>query len=433
MKKMFGLVVALLILYIALQVVYSYVIGSQTNSYSIAASGDVYQVVETYTSRHKSVDQPANDKSNYYYEIKKDNQTLFSFKLIGSYKGVKQFLRNLSVYKDSNLICAYPVFKEKIADIDAQCNLSGKHYLYGVLKGQNAGLDAFVASLKSLGYIHPSWDQTNLEAKRIGNFELYTNNIETNESFIIWQYDNYYRITDRGANSFSLNTIENREPNLTAMINQYYIVPDYKDNHAFNRIYITNLISGSMETMNFGVSITDDSFIQGVVDKKLYIIDRSNKVQYAIDIYNKEIKISGDTNNYAKYYTEGKWQSRSITEVIANNLRFNYQSIIPVELKVYNPLYVDEIGGDTDGYYYLYLKENNGVNVYRVDKQNTGIMTLIFTMPAINNIKYSANSIYFVSNDTLYTYRDNIGLRPIIKYSQFATNKPNLYNVYVNE
>jgi hypothetical protein len=188
-----------------------------------------------------------------------------------------------------------------------------------------------------------------------------------------------------------------------------------------------------METMNLGVSITDDSFIQGVVDNKLYMIDRPNKVQYTIDIYNKDIKISGDINNATKYYTDGRWQSKSIVEVIDNNLLFNFKSIIPDRLKAYNPLYVDEVGGDTDGYYYLYLQENNGVNVYRVDKQNLNVMTLIFTVPSINDIKYSDNGIYFVSKDTLYTYHDNIGIRPIIKYSEFTSNKTNLYNVYVNE
>ncbi|MFA5410177.1 MAG: hypothetical protein WC343_15490, partial [Bacilli bacterium] len=94
---------------------------------------------------------------------------------------------------------------------------------------------------------------------------------------------------------------------------------------------------------------------------------------------------------------------------------------------------IDNIGGDTDGYYYLYIAENNGISVYRANKQNETILTLLFSMPSISNVKYAAEDLYFISNDTLYMYCDNLGLAPLVKYSAFTIGEGDLYNIYVNE
>lgn len=434
MKKMFGVVVVLLILYIAFQAVYSFTVGHQISSYEITVDEKVYHVKETFVARHKSDNRDVVDKNNYYYEITSDDKVLFSFKIVGNYTGIAEYLKNLLIYKDENFTCAYPIFKDKVDDIDVTCSDNGdKHYLYGAIKGQDGGLDGFVASLKNLGYNHPSWDATNLETTTIASFQLYSNNITENQNLAIWQYKGFYRLTNRGQKYFALDMSDQYEPVLSAMVNQYYVVPDYKKANAFTRLFVTNLISAAMTTLDLGVSIPYDSFIQGIVDNKIYLIDTSNKIQYAIDIYSKETKIVGDIENSTKFYNNGKWEQKSIYEVIDNKLLFTNVSTIPEELLTHNAITIDEVGGETDGYYYLYIEENGSVGVYRVDKQNPSILTLLFRTPSINNIKYVNRDIYFISNDTLYGFRDNLGLRPLVKYSEFVFNRSNLYNVYINE
>lgn len=433
MKKMFGVVIVLLILYIALQVVYSFSVGRQISSYKIDVNGIAYQVNETYTSRYKTASRDTSDRNSYYYEISTNDHLLFPFKLIGNYTGIKNFLKNLMVYKNNDLTCAYPIFKDKVDDMDVICNRGDKYYLYASLKGQDAGLDAFVVSLKQLGYKHPSWDPTNMETRKCGTFDVYPKNVATNQMYTIWHYKGFYRMTSRGESYYSLNTSDQYDPSLTTMVNQYYAIPDYASSHKFTRVFITNLISGAMETVELGADITYDSFIQGVADNKIYLIDRSNKIQYAIDIYNKAAKVSGDINNSTKYYNNGKWEEKSIYEVLDNNLKFTYSTNVPDSLRSLNPIAINDVGGDTDGYYYLYIQESGSVGVYRIDKQNVSVMTLLFRVPSANNIKFSTNDLYFVSNDTLYTYRSTLGLRPLAKYSEFVFNKNNLYNAYVSE
>jgi hypothetical protein len=433
MKKMFGIVVVLLIVYIAFQVIYSYSVGSKTNKYNMVVAGKKYQITETFNSRHRSANSETVDKSSYYYNITNNDKLSFAFKIVGNYSGIKEFLIDLKIYENESLICAFPTFKGEVDNIDVICNINDKLYLYNTIKGKYVDLDNFVSSLKALGYDHPAWDELNLETKTVNNFAVYSKNITNNQTITIWQDRGFYRITDRGENLFSLGSGAIFDPNLSAMVNQYYVVPEYKIANKFSQFFITNLITGDMESFDLGQVIAYDSFIQGVVNNKIYLIDRANKVQYEIDIYNKKVVVTGNVNNDTRYYFNGKWQPKPIAETINNNLVFQNEQTIPDNLKKYNPLYVDSIGGDTDGYYYLYLLENNIVNVYRVDKLDTDILTLIFSVPSISNIKYKSDDIYFTTNDTLYMYRENLGLRPLIKYREFATNKSNLYNVYVGD
>lgn len=435
MRKMFGVIVVLLIMYVTFQVVYSFVVGQKVTTYEIKVDNIAYQVKEKFTSRYKTVDQKANDVANYYYEISVDDKMLFSFKLINSnYKGVKEYLQNLMIYKENDLICAYPVFKEKNEMLDVMCNEKDNYYLYGTVRGKNKNLDNFVDSLKNLGYQQGSWDEPNLQTKKVGNFSIYAANMKENQNLSIWQYKGFYRVTNRGEKFFTLNTLDKYEPTLTTMVNQYYVVPNYEEPHSFNRMYITNLITGKIESFDLGVNIPYDSFIQGVVEDKIYLIDRSSKIQYAIDIYKKQTTKTGDVNNGSKYYNEEKWETKSIYDVIDGKLKFTIKpTVVPESLKEYNPLRVDEVGGDTDGYYYLYIKNKNEINVYRVDKQNLNVLTLIFKTPTVNSPKYVGEDIYFVSSDTLYYYRYDQGLKPIIKYSEFVFNQSNLYNVYVSD
>jgi hypothetical protein len=433
MKKMFGIVVVLLFFYIAFQVAYSYMTVRQVNKYKLTIDNSEYQVTETFTNGHKNKDLVISEESNYYYEIKKDNKLLFSFKLIGNYIGKKEILKDLVLYNDGNLICAYPLFKDKVENIDVFCNISDKHYLYGSLKGKYTGLDNFVASLKLRGYSHPSWDNINLDTRNVDNFSIYLKNIAGDMNIGLWQYKGFYRITSKTEKLFTIVNNDQYEPILTTMVNQYYVIPDYKQPHSFARFYVTNFLSGDMDTFELGMSISYNSFIQGVIDNKIYLVDRDAKKQYSIDIYKQEVKVVGDVNNSTKYYSNGKWSQKSIYDAIDNNLTFEIVNTIPDSLKSINPYSIGEVGGETDGYYYLYIKENSNVNVYRVDKQNTNVMTLLFSVPSANNIKYVDKDIYLISNDTLYVYRDSFGLKPLIKYNEFVFNKSNLYNVYVEK
>lgn len=238
MKKMFGIVIALLFLYIGIQALYSFIVGKQINLYTLKVDDVNCQVKEIYTTRHKTEGNDDVDKNNYYYEITTADNIVFPFKLIGNnYTGVKQFLTDIKIYKHNNVTCLYPIFKDKVPNLDVLCHDNDTYYLYGTVKGENTDLDAFITYLKGLGYYHLDWDEQNSTSKTVGSFNIYPSNIiNTDRIFTIWQYHGFYRIFEGGEQKFSFDNKDVYEPHLITMVNQYYIVPDYKDEHQFNRI-----------------------------------------------------------------------------------------------------------------------------------------------------------------------------------------------------
>lgn len=432
MRKMFGIVVVLLTLYIVIQIIYSYAGGRQTNSYEITVGEDKYQVKEVFNSKNKSLNSTKFDETSYFYEIKSNSKLLFSFKILGDYNNAKRLIKNLLFYKNDVVTCVYPVFKLKVKDVDIICKANDLQYLYGSLENPDNDLYLFILSLKTKGYNHPSWSNEKVTPIQANNIRLYDKNVTDNQNIAIWQYEGIYRITNRSKETYTLNKKDQYDPILATMVDQYYVIPNYDGQYSFDQIYTINLISGEKKTINLSESVAYDSFVQGVVDDEIYIVDLNKKVQYAINIYNKTIKTTGNTNSGGKFYENGKWTKKSLYEIIDNKLVFSNETPIPDFLNQYNPLYIGQVGGETDGYYYLYIKENGQISVYRIDKQKTDVLTQIFTVPSINRIKYQANSIYFISNDTLYMYADNIGLKPLIIYNEFIFNKSDLYNIYIN-
>ena len=213
MRKMFSLVVVLFIMYIAFQITCSFIVGNQISLYEISVNKNIYQIKEVYTMRHKS-NNNYSDKSNYYYEIKDNNGTiLFNFKLFGNYGDSKNLITNLKIFEEDNITCMYPILKDSTEKVDVLCNIDSKQYLYGAIKGKYSNVDSFVSSLISLGYSHPSWLVPSSITKNISNFNVYSNNIPTDLNLIIWQYQNFYRITSRGEKSYYLSSNIKYDPN----------------------------------------------------------------------------------------------------------------------------------------------------------------------------------------------------------------------------
>ena len=433
MKRVFGIIIVFLALYILLQIIFVFTVGKRISYYNLTIDNKEYMIKEVYTSRHSSINLNIDDKKSYYYEIKRDNNILFSFKILRDNPFAAKLLKDIIVYANNNLICIYPLFIESQPNIDVICNDNNKIYLYGSVKGQDPSLDSFIANLKTQGYNHDSWETTNKGPIVNFNFSYYKDNITEDQYISLWGYKGYYRITDNTNNYNELNIRNTNKPSLSFQINNYFVIPNYINNVNFNSFIINNIKEGSSEVFGFEYFISYNSFIQGIVDNKVYLIDIDNRKQYKIDIINKNIIVLAESNEDTKYYNKGKWETKTMKEVIDNKLTFIYRNGIPKQLEDLQPLKIDNIGGDTDGYYYLYFNENNNISVYRADKQNPSLLTLLFSKPGINRVKYIDNDIYFISNDTLYFYRDSLGLKPLIKYKDFIANDGDLYNIYLSK
>ena len=107
-------------------------------------------------------------------------------------------------------------------------------------------------------------------------------------------------------------------------MDKYYISADYNYNYEFDKFYIVDLTNNDLSTIKVKNSISFDSYIQGIVDNKVFLFDPENEIQYEINPAKKTInKIS---NDYIKYYSNGKWSKISVKQA-KKELLFNYNSL----------------------------------------------------------------------------------------------------------
>ena len=54
----------------------------------------------------------------------------------------------------------------------------------------------------------------------------------------------------------------------------------------------------------------------------------------------------------------------------------------------------------------------------------------LFSIDKVNDWKIVDNNLLIMSNDTLYLYNDDIGLRKVVSNNEFKYNYKNIYNLY---
>jgi len=431
MKKLFNMTIVLAFLAMIIKIGFNYFVGGHTISYEISSDNQVFKIVESFSSGYKSPYRNVKDKSNFLFEVylQNANEPLFVFKLIGNYNFYQRLITDIKYFEDNNYKCIYPVLKIKNYQNDVICFDGVNLVYYNSIKGQNAGIDDFVNKLyNKYKYTNLGWFDIDDNAKTIGNIEVYEKNINKNHILALWNYTGLRTITKTDSFTSALLLKDVYDNKLGTLVGKYYITPNYSKVHSFNKFIVLDITTNSKKEILLLKEISIDSYIQGVVDNKLYLYDKSNKIQYQIDPYDKTCIEIGDSEDGIRFY-DGNWSVVSIYD-IANDKKFEIQHEVPDKLKSYNYNRIDNVNGDKDGYYYIYVNFNNKIRVYRVDKQKIEYKIYLFETDKISNIKYLDDYIYFIKEDTIYVFHETLGLKPVVKSFELLFNKLNVYDVY---
>ena len=204
--------------------------------------------------------------------------------------------------------------------------------------------------------------------------------------------------------------------NLGVKVGKYYVLPNYDEKYKFSKFYIINMTSNRIKTLKLDKKITNDYYNNGVIDNKLYLFDVDNLIQYKLNP--KKNKIEKISNTEALFYDNDKFIKRNLYDFKENKLIFNEkQEDVSFD---YKKLFVN------DNHYY-YLDKNNNMIYYNKFFDNKMIL---FNIKDISNIKLANNYLYFISEDTLYSFNIDEGIKMLIKYSEFYYNPTNRYEIY---
>ncbi len=411
MRRLFFMLIILFLLYLGIQFAFYWFSGGQDNIYEITDGSTVFEVNETSNFNY----------NNYAYNITVD-ETTFSFQVFQNYNKASKVLESIKYYDQDNYQCILPIFKDNLILIDMICKVGDTYNYYFNLQGDNANLDKFAND-----NYNPNQFVDNTETEVREGLDIYIENLVEDHYISFNNYKGVYIVSDdfnSKAYNISLFSQDIYNQELGQFVDRYYIVPDYNQNHQFHEMNIVDLVSLDTIVISSNQAISFDSYIQGVVDNKIYLYDKDNAVQYEIDPHNESVvQLS---NQEIRYY-DGEWSTMTIAE--ANSEKKFITNIVDYTDEQYAK--IDKVGNEV-GYYYLYRKNGNKYDVYRINIQDKSGLIYLFSTQSIDSISYVDDYVYFINDNKIKVYNDKFGIRNLIEYEELEFNEDINFYVYAN-
>lgn len=394
MKKVVKRIILLFIVILLLQLI-SYILKKEHDiNYELNYKDQNYKIHEIYKD------------NRYNFEINIDNN-YFVLDTQNLYHKKKKVIDKIYYYDTEDIKCIYtPLENTNIICLE---NSKLKSYYES-----SKHIKSFVKDLKQLGYTNPSWDIKDSKIKKIDQVEVYQDNISDNTYIYLYKYNGFFKITNKylsKINTFKNDTYLNT---LGVQIDKYYVIPNYDDKHDFKEIYVYNMKNDKKKTIKLKNKISTDSYINGVVDKKIYLTDKDNLIQYKIDPKKRKVEEVGNTNDGGLVYQNNEFKSINMYEFRKTQIKYeqNYTDIIS------DYQYINKVNNN---YYYL----NN--NTFYKYNSTFGVTQVLFKSEA-ENIVMNNEDIYFIKDNKLYLYDGY--LKEILKYDELSFNSDNRYAVY---
>ena len=184
------------------------------------------------------------------------------------------------------------------------------------------------------------------------------------------------------------------------------------------------MTNNKIKTKTYKKEISKDSYINGVINNEIYIFDKDELKQYKIYKKGKKIKEVGNKEDEALYY-DLKFKKRNAYDFRDEEITFKtFKDYIS---KVENSTSINYIRNNEDTYYYQ--TNNNDVYYYNTNNKQK---VLLFNKK-ISDFILINKTIFFISEDTLYSYNINEGLKKLVVYSELEFNYKNRIAIYTEE
>lgn len=419
MKKMLTLLMTLFILYYVIQIGYNFFSQGHEINYTIETSEKNIEVREILTIN-------SEEQNNYFFEIKYDNK-IIPFKVYNDYLRKEKIVKKVYIYQNEIYTCANLELEGDKFPTDIKClnNKTNITYLYSSIYGQNPELDRVI---KESGYLVGNYTSNDENTIKKDNIIVYQDNFIAKQNVITEAYKGVYLFGKKVTNN--VRYIEQYAKDvyikeLSTIVDKFYITPNYNQTHTFDSFNIVNIEKGNTYSINTNYDISFNSYIQGNVNKKIYIIDIENKKQYEIDVVKKQVTLISDGLE-AKTYENNEWIKKNINEIIDSRIKFK-KEITKVNEKEYEK--VELVGSEQRGTYYAYISNNGRYDVYAIYTQSN-ILNYLFTTTDKDRVFYQKGYLYYLNNEYLMVYGEDVGTKKILLNNEFKFNQNLKYFVY---
>ena len=263
-----------------------------------------------------------------------------------------------------------------------------------------------------------------LETKEaVGTSSVYTKNLKEKDTITLWNYKGIEIIRSKNASVKPILNFDKYENTQGYLVGNYYIVPNYLSSKVqeFDSVTLINLENSKTDTISLGYTLSSDTYINGIVDNKLYYTDPSNLLQIEINPVKKIARLIGSNEIGGQLYN-GKWQNANIYDFRENHILFEEEIVEEVKNKFdYQQIIM------SNNNYYILTKQGE---VYRVSNHHLDSPILLYKQNGIHNLKVVANTIYFIIDDTLYYQDEGSNIIPVLKNNELRYNTVNRVDIY---
>ena len=350
-----------------------FIVLSLPKDYKITYQKDGYTVEEKFIKKFDM----------YYFAVTKDDK-IYEYSTQNKYIHGKELIDEIESYKSEEYECIY--FISDDIDTVPVCYEGDESIDYKLVNN-----DEFKEFYKGKDYtaLNQTYNRIDINAL-------------LDKKVLIWNYKGYIFLDSENQSEINFLDEESYYNNLSYLSQNYLITANYDEEYNFKSVYIIDVQTGKYEKWELKYEISYNSYFLGDLDGKIYLIDKKNKIEYALNPKKKEIQIITNKSDDGKIWNNG-WESVRMSKLSSNVYSFSSDSI-------YNYILEDDK---------LYLKYYKGKNKRLVSSK------IVDKIVGINN-----ENIYYLVKDHLYFYNPYYGEILLMSYEEWNFNSDNQIFVY---
>ena len=235
MKKMFGLLIIMTLLYFAIQFGFKFIEKGHVLDYKVTNGENVFKINETYVVNTK------NESDNYYFSININDKINFNYQTFANFNMQGQVITDIKYYEDDVYTCILPIFTNDKVITDIICKKGDNYIFYNYIKGTDASLDVFASSLaeyKTDNFVDEKEQLTN------SGLTIAYNSLLEDHFLALENYKGIYTLNNVNLSKlYNLKLLDTDvyEKELSAFANKYYLMADYTEDTKFNEFTLVNI------------------------------------------------------------------------------------------------------------------------------------------------------------------------------------------------
>ena len=352
------------------------------------------------------------EEKKYYYEfiIEKGNKQ-FSFTINNKLNKSKKIIKKIKEYKEGNLFCILPFYRNNIS-LKLYCRKNNVQVSNDYIK-EDENYQKILNKIRKF-YIPKE------KSKIVTNYKkckIYQGNLLKDDILYLWNYKGIYIIKNNEIKSKKILN-EDIYDNLESIATKrYYVLLDNRSINGIDTIYYYDSYKDKLKTIKLKMKLAKNSYINGIIEKDVYITDPKKKIQYRWTISSNElIEIGNEELQYIKYVNNKK-KLLTKSDFFMKKQYFTNERISNKKISASNDCIYQN-----NNYYF---KEDN--MFYRQLK--SGYKELLFELNDVKEWSVIDRKIIMVKDDSIYLYDDELGLRKILEYNELKYNYHNIYQI----